>query len=111
MVVSLYMCVCMFYSGAFFKHPHTHTSLDSAGVGWDHLGSQGQEIIRSIVNMASNNYPGTWYTCHTYTITSQSHTHPYTDLHTHTPCTVHHTQYTIHLHILIHTHTQLDHVC
>jgi hypothetical protein len=28
------------------------------GVGFAHLSSQGQEIIKTVVNMASHNYPG-----------------------------------------------------
>lgn len=37
--------------------PSLSLSLSSGGVGWEHLGSQGLEIIRSVVTLASNNYP------------------------------------------------------
>lgn len=29
-----------------------------AGIGFDHLGSKGQEIMRAVISLASDNYPG-----------------------------------------------------
>jgi hypothetical protein len=45
-VVDSYGCCC-------------NCCLLSDGVGFAHLSSQGQEIIKTVVNMASHNYPGT----------------------------------------------------
>ena len=34
---------------------------DLEGIGFDHMGSQGKEIIKAVMNLASDNYPGPFW--------------------------------------------------
>ena len=43
---------------------HTCVIRDLNGVGFEHLGSKGQEIIKAVVNVASDNYPELMHKCH-----------------------------------------------
>jgi hypothetical protein len=43
---------------------------DLDGLGFDHIGSKGQEIIKAVLSVASDNYPGTdYYYYYYYTLT------------------------------------------
>mmetsp|Transcript_23884 Transcript_23884/g.35042 ORF Transcript_23884/g.35042 Transcript_23884/m.35042 type:complete len:321 (+) Transcript_23884:108-1070(+) len=43
---------------------HTCVIRDLNGVGFEHLGSQGQEIIKAVIGVASDNYPELMHKCH-----------------------------------------------
>mmetsp|Transcript_18256 Transcript_18256/g.19016 ORF Transcript_18256/g.19016 Transcript_18256/m.19016 type:complete len:329 (+) Transcript_18256:61-1047(+) len=43
---------------------HTCVIRDLNGVGFEHLGSKGQEIIKAVVGVASDNYPELMHKCH-----------------------------------------------
>lgn len=43
---------------------HTCVIRDLNGIGFEHLGSKGQEIIKAVVNVASDNYPELMHKCH-----------------------------------------------
>jgi len=38
---------------------YTCVIRDLSGIGFEHIGSQGQEIIKAVMGVASDNYPGT----------------------------------------------------
>jgi hypothetical protein len=43
---------------------HTCVIRDLSGIGFDHLGTKGQEIIKAVVGVASDNYPELMHKCH-----------------------------------------------
>jgi hypothetical protein len=43
---------------------HTCVIRDLNGIGFEHLGAKGQEIIKAVVNVASDNYPELMHKCH-----------------------------------------------
>ncbi len=43
---------------------HTCVIRDLNGVGFEHLGAKGQEIIKAVVGVASDNYPELMHKCH-----------------------------------------------
>lgn len=47
---------------------------DLGGVGFDHLGSQGQDIIKAIIGVAANNYPELMRKCHMVNVPWLFHT-------------------------------------
>jgi hypothetical protein len=43
---------------------HTCVIRDLSGIGFEHLGTKGQEIIKAVVGVASDNYPELMHKCH-----------------------------------------------